>query len=183
MTKFNFATDVAVSGIFGAYAHAQGEIELSDEEIDVLIRLMRQDRTTMDYKKLNLEEADPGLYEKIDHAYLDAAYEAEGHYIINACVRESDFGFEYDTANLILYCRDQCGYKKRSKGDTILKSDVYDFDWWLSNYIDSLKVDDALDFLEEHTLTGLDLSDEELGAAHTCNLPHKLKKIEKSWKG
>ena len=119
MAKFVFETSVEVTGVFGAYAHAQGEIELSDDEIDVLIRLMRKDKTTMDYRKLSLEEEDPELYEKIDNAYHDAAYEAEGHYSINYGIEEHEGmeGLEYDVNELILYCRDHCGYRKRYADD------------------------------------------------------------------
>ena len=44
------------------------------------------------------------------------------------------------------------------------------------------KITDALDFIDEHTMIGLNLYDTELGAIYTCDLPNKLKKIEKGWK-
>ena len=184
MAIFVFETSVEVTGVFGAYAHAQGEIELSDDEIDILIRLMRKDKTTMDYRKLNLEEEDPELYEKIDNAYHDAAYEAEGHYSINYGIEEHEGmeGLEYDVNELILYSRDHCGYRKRYADDVIRRSEVDDFDNWFRHYLDDLKVDDALEFIDEHTMIGLNLYDTELGAIYTCDLPNKLKKIEKGWK-
>ena len=182
MAKFKFQTKVYLSYDWGS-VDTQGEIELNDDEIDTIIGLMRKDRTTMDYRELKLEEADPQLYEKIDKAYHEVAYEAEGHSILMGGREYPLDGFEFDVVELILYCRDNCGYHKCSKGDKILHSDVCDFNIWLDRYVENLKFDDALEFLEEHTYLGINIEDKDIiGADYSCNLPEKLIKIEKGWK-
>ena len=142
MATFKFKTQVYLQYDWGC-VDAQGEIELNDDEIDTIIGLIRKDRTTMDYRKLKLAEADPQLYEKIDKAYHEVAYEAEGHSILKDGREYPLNGFEFDVVELILYCRDNCGYHKGSSGDRILHSDVCDFNIWLERYVDNMKFDDC----------------------------------------
>ena len=182
MATFKFETKVSISIPWDS-VDAQGEIELNDDEIDTLICLMRKNRGVMDYRKLNLAEVDPQLYEKIDNAYHEVAYETEGHYIINYERDYEHMGFDYDVVKLLLYCRDNCGFDKSSDGDIITNHDVNEFNGWLIDYVDDLKFDDALEFLEEHTFFEVNFEDDDIiGSDYTCDLPKKLLKIEKGWK-
>lgn len=105
------------------------------------------------------------------------AYETKGHAILQE-------GFEEDYLNddvsLILYCRDSCGYKKSSNGETILASDVEKFSSWLSNYIDKLKFDEALEFLKKHTKFAINLDDtkDEVYTRYSCELSKIILKLE-----
>lgn len=53
-----------------------GTVELSDEEVDTLVRLM-QEMGTADVEELELEDRCPEIFEKLDDAYRGMAWRAE----------------------------------------------------------------------------------------------------------
>ena len=152
------------------------EVNLTEEENDVLIGLIRKDRSTLDIEKLQLAEENPFLYEKIDGICKKVAYETEGHVILEEGF-EKDY-FDYDV-NLILFCRDNCGYKKSSNGNTILASDVENFNPWFRNYIGKLEFDEAIEFLKVHTEFAINLDDtiDEIGRRYNCELSKTILKL------
>lgn len=56
--------------------NGESAVELSDEEVDILVKLIKENGTT-DVEELDLENLYPDIYEKLDDAYRDMAYDAE----------------------------------------------------------------------------------------------------------
>ena len=54
----------------------ESAVELSDEEVDILVRLIRENKTT-DVEELDLENLYPVIYDKLDTACYDMEYNAE----------------------------------------------------------------------------------------------------------
>ena len=63
---------------FGGAVTVNGEsaVELSDEEVDILVQLIKEKDTT-DVDELDIATSHPSLYEKLDNAYREMAYDAE----------------------------------------------------------------------------------------------------------
>ena len=87
--------------------NGESAVELSDEEVDILVKLIKEKETT-DVEELNLENLHPTIYKKLDEAYYDMAYKAEEmHWLW-----EGYYGsyFEYDEDKLKEYCKANCGF-------------------------------------------------------------------------
>ena len=57
-------------------AKGKGFVELTDEEVEVLVNLIREKGTT-DVEMLELKEKHPTIYDKLDEGYHKMAYKAE----------------------------------------------------------------------------------------------------------
>ena len=78
MPTFDIESEICLgfSHSGGVYNSAYGEVELSDDEVNQLIVLMRE-KDSSDIEELNLEEELPEIYKKLDEAYRETAYTAE----------------------------------------------------------------------------------------------------------
>ena len=78
MATYEFEVDICLgfSHSGGVYNSGYGEVELSDEEVDQLVALMKG-KDTSDVGEMDLEKELPEIYKKLDAAYRDAAYDAE----------------------------------------------------------------------------------------------------------
>ena len=54
----------------------ESAVELSDEEVDILVKLIKEKGST-DIGDLDLEDLYPDIYKKLDEAYYQMAYDAE----------------------------------------------------------------------------------------------------------
>lgn len=157
-------------------AKGKGTVELTDEEVNVLVNLIRE-KGTANVKKLKLKKMHPAIYEKLDEAYHNLAYKTEELYWLI-----DGFGngyYEYDDAEVIEYCEENCGYEFVPKIDnvpdnvssefiaTLLKLRKEDLDYkredfckWLPNYLRSIDIEEACDFMYSHLNAEIEMDDD-----------------------
>lgn len=143
-------------------------VELSDEEVDTLVRLIREEGTT-DVEELELEERYPDIYEKLDEAYRTMARDAElSHWVWEGY--RSHY-YEYDEEELMEYCEENLGFKfeydekdyyyddpedlpegeePEIDEDSLMWDKERAFDNWLDDYLESLPDNEAVNFMGEH---------------------------------
>ena len=150
-------------------------VELSDEEVDILVKLIKEKGTT-DVEALDLENLYPDIYEKLDDAYRDMAYNAEemhwlwegynnGYYeydtveLMNYCERELGFKFEYDEKDYYLDDPEDLeeGEEPDIDEDQIEEDKNDAFSEWLSDYVSGLSDKEAKSFFYNHMNADLDL--------------------------
>lgn len=116
MPTFKIYTEQSV-GFTSSTVEGSGEVELTDEEVRLLIDLIRENDGETDVEELELEDKYPDLYERLDDAYSDVAMDAlwrfmviegyENNYyeepddVIETAEREYGFKFEYDEDDFI----------------------------------------------------------------------------------
>lgn len=161
--------------LFLGYSHsgavieeANSTVELTDEEVEKLINLIRE-KGTSKVKELGLEEIYPDLYEKLHEAYHDMAYEAaELHWLWHGY--ESGY-FEYDMEELKEYCKAKCDFQFEYKeSDYLDKDGNFDDDCfeddendafvdWLDDYLQGLDSKSLKAFFYNQMHADLDLED------------------------
>ena len=105
MAKFEFEVEcfLGMSHCGGVTTDGKGVVELTDEEVAQLVSLITE-KGTADVKDLNLEEALPEIYEKLNDAHYEVAYDAiYDHWLWNGYC---EGGLEYDVDDLIEYCKE-----------------------------------------------------------------------------
>lgn len=151
--------------------NGKSTVELSDEEVAILVKLIKENGTT-DVEALELEEKYPDIYEKLNDAYYKMAYDAEEmHWLWEGY---HNGYFEYDTDELKDYCKANCGftyefdkaangYNEDEEVDewTIEDAENDAFSEWLSDYVSSLSDDEARDFFYNHMDADLDMDNVE----------------------
>lgn len=114
MPIFNLFTNILLGISHSGEVSVEGEgtVELTDEEVQQLIDLIRDNGGETDVEKLNLEEKYPEIYERLDEAFRQVASNAEYDYwvragyengwydvpseeIIETCESKYGFHFEY----------------------------------------------------------------------------------------
>ena len=166
---------------FGGAVTVNGEsaVELSDEEVDILVKLIKEKGTT-DVEELDLENLYPDIYEKLDDAYRDMAYNAEelhwlwegynnGYFeydseeLMNYCERELGFKFEYDEKDYYLDDPEDLeeGEEPDIDEDQIEEDKSDAFSEWLDDYVSGLDDNEARDFFYEHMDADLNMDDVE----------------------
>ena len=168
--------------------NGESAVELSDEEVDILVKLIKEKGTT-DVEALDLENLYPDIYEKLDDAYRDMAYNAEemhwlwegynnGYYeydtveLMNYCERELGFKFEYDEKDYYLDDPEDLeeGEEPDIDEDQIEEDKSEAFSEWLDDYISGLDDDEARDFFYEHMDADLDMDNVE----YTVEIPQAI---------
>lgn len=160
--------------------NGESAVELSDEEVDILVKLIKEKETT-DVEELDLENLHPTIYKKLDEAYYDMAYNAEEmHWLW-----EGYYGsyFEYDEDKLKEYCKANCGFsyvfnKEENGYDEDEEVDEYEiedaeneaFSEWLDEYVKGLSDDEARDFFYNHMDADLDMDNVE----YTVEIPQAI---------
>lgn len=88
-------------------------VELSDEEVNILVNLMKQ-KNTYNVKELNIEESHPDIYNKLVEACDSIAFKVA----LAEAARDAHYYDEEDTFldKLEKYCKSEYKYKK-SQGD------------------------------------------------------------------
>ncbi len=175
MTKFEIECEQSLGWSHSGEVTANGKsyVELTDEEVEMLVNLIREKGTT-DVETLELREKHPALYEKLDIAYHNMAYKAEElHWLINGLSY-----FEYDVDKVMNYCEENCGYKYAPKIDNVpdnISPDFIaallevreedmdckrrDFCNWLPDYLRSINIKEACDFMYSHLNAHLEMDD------------------------
>ena len=167
--------------------NGESAVELSDEEVDILVKLIKEKDST-DVKELDLEHLHPDIYEKLREAYYNMAYDAEemhwlweGYYngyfeydfdeLMAYCEKELDFSFEFkpeeyfDEDDLEYYKEDPESYE-----DEIYDMKYEAFQKWLSDYVSGLSDDEARDFFYNHMDADLNLDDID----YTVEIPQAI---------
>ena len=146
---------------------SEGFIELSDEEVVKIVDLIRKEGTT-DIDELGLEETYPDIYQKLDKAYHDMAYDAEeAHWLREGYTIDA---FEYDAEELMAYCEENCGFEYEFGEEDFLENGelsedaldckLFDFYTWLDDYVESLKGEEMKDFFYNHLNAEMEELDE-----------------------
>ena len=166
----------------------ESAVELSDEEVDILVKLIKEKNST-DIGDLDLEDLYPEIYKKLDEAYYKMAYDAEemhwlwegyynGYYeydddeLMAYCEKELGFSFEFDPEEYFDSESDIEDYKEdpESYEDEINDLKYEAFSDWLSDYVDGLSDDEARDFFYDHM--GADLNMD--GVEYTVGIPQAI---------
>ena len=166
----------------------ESAVELSDEEVDILVKLIKEKEST-DIGDLDLEDLYPDIYQKLDKAYYKMAYDAEemhwlwegyynGYYeydddeLMAYCEKELDFSFEFDPEEYFDSESDIEDYKEdpESYEDEINDLKYEAFSEWLNDYVEGLSDDEARDFFYDHM--GADLNMD--GVEYTVGIPQAI---------
>lgn len=142
----------------GVYNEGYGEVELSDQEVDQIISVMKE-KGTSDIEELGLKEVLPDIYRKLDDAYRELAYRAEeehwleeGYYheechqykdsdMIDYLKEKNAWNFEYDEEEY----KDENGQLDE---DALIDAECeYLHEEALEDYLSSLDGEERYDFL------------------------------------
>ena len=168
--------------------NGESAVELSDEEVDILVKLI-QEKNSTDVGDLDLETLHPDIYKKLDEAYSDMAYRAEeihwlwegynnGYFeydsekLMDYCEKELGFEFEYDVKDYYLDDPEDLEEGEEPEIDEdMLEEDKNDaFSEWLDDYVSGLDDDEARDFFYEHMDADLNMDDVE----YTVGIPQAI---------
>jgi hypothetical protein len=167
--------------------NGESAVELSDEEVDILVKLIKENDTT-DVEELDLENLHPTIYNKLDDAYRDMAYDAEEmHWLWEGY---NNGYFEYDIDELMEYCEKELGFSYEFKPEEYFDEDDLEyykeypesyedeieeakndaFSEWLDDYVNGLGDDEARDFFYNHMNANLDMDNVE----YTVGIPQAI---------
>ena len=168
--------------------NGESAVELSDEEVDILVKLIKENGTT-DVGDLDLETLHPDIYKKLDEAYSDMAYRAEeihwlwegynnGYFeydsekLMDYCEKELGFEFEYDVKDYYLDDPEDLEEGEEPEIDEdMLEEDKSDaFSEWLDDYLSDLSDDEARDFFYNHMDADLNMD----GVEYTVGIPEAI---------
>ena len=168
--------------------NGESAVELSDEEVDILVKLIKEKEST-DIGDLDLEDLYPDIYQKLDKAYYKMAYDAEemhwlwegyynGYYeydsekLMDYCEKELGFEFEYDVKDYYLDDPEDLEEGEEPEIDEdMLEEDKSDaFSEWLDDYLSDLSDDEARDFFYNHMDADLNMD----GVEYTVGIPQAI---------
>ena len=168
--------------------NGESAVELSDEEVDILVKLIKEKNST-DVGDLDLETLHPDIYKKLDEAYSDMAYRAEeihwlwegynnGYFeydsekLMDYCEKELGFEFEYDVKDYYLDDPEDLEEGEEPEIDEdMLEEDKSDaFSEWLDDYLSDLSDDEARDFFYNHMDADLNMD----GVEYTVGIPEAI---------
>ena len=159
-------------------ADGSGMVEFTDEEVALLVQMIRHYNCT-DLEGIDLENAYPEIYAKLEQAHRDAAYQAEYMHWLKEGYDEGYY--EYDQEELMSYCEEECGFCFEEEPEDFMDEDgdfdeeayeesKYDaFVEWLDDYIYSLDDEEFVDFLVNHMNAEVDMS--SWSEDYTVSLP------------
>ena len=118
-------------------ADAHGEFEMADADVETLVALIREKKTT-DINKLGINESHPAIYELLREEINSIRYYSACDHDMREGIFNAECEWDIDTDELIDYCRQNCGLKN---------SEFYEI---YEEYFDSDDDDDEDDFDEEN---------------------------------
>lgn len=155
----------------------EGVVELDDNEVNVLVDLIREKGTT-DVDALGLKESNPEIYDKLYDAYYKLTYsEVEKEMLWDGYYSGV---YEYDRGDLIERCKQECGFDfdfvydeenfLDSEGNVDedlveeARQEAEDaaFDEWLDEYITSLSDDEAVTFFYNYMNADFEMDDSDV---------------------
>ena len=107
MPKFDIEVEICLgySHCGGVYNDGCGEVELSDNEVEQLVILMKE-KGTSDIEELELQDVLPEIYKKLDDAYSAVAYKAEEEHWIEEGYYHDEC-HQYEDADMIAYLKEK----------------------------------------------------------------------------
>lgn len=180
MAQYNIWTEcfLGMSHCGSVTADGSGTVDLTDEEVAKLVEMIRQCDSD-DLEVLNLKDTCPEIYEKLEQAHRDAAYQAEYMHWLKEGYDEGYYGYDQD--ELMSYCEEECGFCFEEEPEDFMDEDgdfdeeayeesKYDaFVEWLDDYIYSLDDEKFVDFLVNHMNAEVDMS--SWSEDYTVSLP------------
>lgn len=142
-------------------ASGEGEIELTDEEVRLLVNLIKENGGETDVEELDLENKYPDIYEKLEEACEELASKvAWAHWVIEGY--ENSY-YDYDIDEVMDNCesygfrfdpeehREEWGYEPDEDMDEDIIADARQdaFDKWLTDYRRKLSDIEDAEFLNE----------------------------------
>lgn len=136
-------------------------VDLNEDEVKRLVQLIRENGGETDVEELDLENVEPDIYEKLDEAYSDAAWDEEFHEMVlngyesgyletpdglmEKCEKDCGFVFEYDKADYIDKVTGQMD-------EEMMLADKEEYFWmtWLDDYYDSLSDEEKFAFVTKY---------------------------------
>lgn len=163
-------------------ADLEGQIELTDEESAQLVALM-QEKKSCDVAEMGLKERYPDLYERLEEAWYDAAYNAElAHWHREGFLN----GYcEFDLDEVMEHCEAHCGYTFTFDPEEHCLLDPDDeeqmeelrrehFEAWLEEYVTTLSNEEVIAFCSEQLNSEVeDVTDPE-GVEYEVAIPYEL---------
>ena len=169
------------------YCSSTGSIELSDEEVSLLVALIKE-KGTSDIKELELEETYPEIFEKLDDAYFRIAYEAEALHWLWYGYHEGVY--EYDADELLSYCENECGFVFDGNEEDFVDEDgefdeeSYEeakmeafLDDWLLPYIESLDTSDQIGFFRDQMNASVEMDGNDV--SYEVRIPEGIIELAK----
>ena len=154
--------------------NGESAVELSDDEVDILVKLIKEKGTT-DVKELDLENLHPVIYKKLDEAYYKMTFRGEEihkltevffsgrlvfdfYNLMDSC--EKNLGFDLFLNPEDFFNEEDLAYYKENPEEyneiiDEAKSEAF-FDW-LIDYVYDLTDDEARDFFYNHMDADLDM--------------------------
>lgn len=144
----------------------KGTVDLSDDEISVLVNLVRENEGETDVEVLDLENLYPEIYNKLEDACLDAVYDAEYGYWIHQVYEEGEFDIE----EALQKCKDNLDFEFQWEAseysDANGNLDTYAlqyaeeeaFKQWLDDQLSTMSEEEQRSFLEEYCGIEIDMS-------------------------
>ena len=137
-----------------------GTVELSDQEVDSIVQLMRNKNST-DTDEIGLAKAYPDIYKKLYQAYYKVGVEAEEKYALFSFFMKGEYLGVFDDYRdeLIEYCKANCSFKfelderelqEEDRDYFAKRQELSAFNKWLKDYVHSLSLEDMKKFLYEH---------------------------------
>ena len=178
---FNCTCFLGMSHCGSVEADGAGTVELTDKEVAALVALMKE-KDSSDVEAIGLKDALPEIYEKLDAAFHEAAFNAEkDHWLWEGF--NSGY-YEYDIEELIEYCEENCGYEfsfdemdylNEDGGldvETAMEGKIETFPEWLEDYLFSLDIEERHKFFEEKLNAQLDCDD--MGCEYEIEIPQAI---------
>jgi hypothetical protein len=162
-------------------------VELSDEDVDILVKLIKEKGTT-DVEELDLENLYPDIYKNLSDAYRDMAHDAkemellwEGFYsgffdcdfyeLMDYC--EKNLGFYFFLNPKDYFSDEELAYFKEnpeSYEEIVDEAKSEAFGDWLIDYVFDLPDDEAPDFFYNQMHAKLNMDDVE----YTVGIPQAI---------
>jgi hypothetical protein len=134
------------------WTHAHGEFEMADADVETLVALIREKKTT-DINKLGINKSHPAIYKLLCEEINSIRCYSACDYELRKAIFNAECEWDVDTDELIDYCRQNCGLKN---------SEFYEI---YEEYFDSDDDDDEEDdfdeeaYVEVHKKRGKDFYD------------------------
>ena len=156
-------------------------IELSDEEVKKIVDLIRATGTN-DVEEMGLAEVHPDIFEKLDDAQRELAYNVEYSYwvydgyenryyecdmyeVMEYCIENHGFSFVYDESEYT----DEDGSVVE---DAVEEARLEAFEEWLDDFIYGLENDAAVDFIVNHL--NLEIETSDLPESYEVAIPEEI---------
>lgn len=146
------------------YVDADGTVELSDDDVQKLVDLIRENGGETDVKALNLECLYPDIYNTLADAYREICCEAQRHYWIEKNFEDRDAAepadlmerleneglFQYEADLDAIREENGLDADEEPDEDTLEEAKTDAFHEWLDEYLCDLSFDEKIEFFSDY---------------------------------